>query len=869
MASLEISKLFFEHHHTPLGIAETEPRISWRFEGDIKDWEQSSYDLEICRGGASEKATELFSFNSTDSLYVPWPGEPLSETEAATVRVRSHGGRASTPWSDWVSVETGLLSEDGWSGAQPITQAYDVPLNEPKHPQYFRKEFELVESAHITSARLYITALGIYEAEINGKRVGDLVLAPGWQSYHHRHAYDTYDVTDLITPGGNAIGAVVGEGWYSGRLGFGGGTRNIYGDSIGLLALLVVTLEDGFQVKIPTDSTWKSSRGPISASEIYVGETYDARLEGDIEGWSSFGFEKAPSWLGTRALPSLRGVLVPPDQPGVRRTGERKPERIFKSPSGKLLVDFGQNLVGWLRIKVQGPSGTNITLRHAEVLEKGELGTRPLRTALARDTITLSAKPLEWEPKFTFHGFRYAQVEGWPAHVPLDEGNIRAVVVHTDMEQTGWFKCSNDLLNKFHSNVRWSMKGNFVSIPTDCPQRDERLGWTGDAHIFGPTSNYLYNTAGFWRSWHRDIWSEMSADGKMLVPAYVPTIPGWNPVSAVWADVAVGSPWNIYQAFGDRQLLEEHLPQAQGWIDVGVSRAPDGLWDRSHSQLGDWLDPLSPPNNAGRATTHSVLVADAYLVRMTDLLSKIGDAVGRDDIAEKYSRQHSDLRQKFQEAWVHNGKLANRTQTAYSLAIAFGLLTTELQEENATRTLREIISENDFKVGTGFAGTVPLGQALKKVNATEDFYAMLLQTEVPSWLYQVVMGGTTTWERWDSMYPDGRINAGDMTSFNHYAFGSVADWMHQVIGGIAPAKPGYKVATIAPIPGGGITHAEARFISPYGEIATRWTIDEEGFSLSVHIPPNARAEVTLPGSDEAVTVGSGHHEFRDEDYRTT
>lgn len=471
--AVSISQLSFEHHREPFGIGETEPRISWRFGGDAESWEQSSYEIEVTR---SDGTSNTHAVDSANSLFVSWPDEALSSTEQASVRARAHGqeGQPSTPWSDWVTVETGLLTSDDWAGAVPIAADRESEIGEPKRPIYFRKEFPI--ESDVKSARLYVTAAGLYEAELNGKRVGDLVLAPGWQSYNYRQVYDTYDVTDMVNKGGNAIGLTVGEGWFVGRMAFNGG-REWYGDTVGPLALLTVTLKDGSTVSIPTDTTWKANTGPVVQSEIYDGEFYDSRLEAEIEGWSTSEFDDG-SWLGTKELPALKGTLMSPDGPPVRKLEERKPESIFKSPSNKTLIDFGQNLVGWLRLTVRGPSGTNITLHHAEVLEDGELALRPLRTAKATDTLILNGNGTQtWEPHFTFHGFRFAQVDGWPADTPLTADAITAIVVHSDLEQTGDFECSHELLTQFHSNVRWSMKGNFLSISTDCPQRDERLGW--------------------------------------------------------------------------------------------------------------------------------------------------------------------------------------------------------------------------------------------------------------------------------------------------------------------------------------------------------------------------------------------------------
>ncbi|KAK1702296.1 alfa-L-rhamnosidase [Colletotrichum lupini] len=850
--AVSISQLSFEHHRQALGIAESEPRISWRFSGNAVDWEQSAYDLEILKG--SDPPT-IHNFNSTESLLVPWPAAALESAEQARVRARAHGrpGQLSTPWSDWVTVETGLLNSSDWAGAVPVAAERETEVEAPKRPVYFRQPF--LVNANVTRARLYITALGLYEAEINGRRVGDYVLAPGWQSYNYRHVYDTYDVTELISNGDNAIGVAVGEGWFSGRLSYGGGVRNNYGDTIGLLSLLVVTLEDGTKIMVPSDATWKANTGPLITSEIYNGEHYDSTLEAELEGWSSAGFA-ADDWLAVRELPALKGALVPPDGPPVRRLEERKPESIFASPSGKTLIDFGQNLVGWLRLTVSGPTGTNITLHHAEVLEDGELALRPLRIATAADSLILHGNGTQtWEPRFTFHGFRYAQVDGWPQETPLTADSVTAVVVHSDMEQTGWFECSNQLLNKFHHNVRWSMKGNFLSIPTDCPQRDERLGWTGDAHAFAPTANYLYNAAGFWRGWHKDIWSEMQRNNSMVVPFTIPTIPPG--------------------AFGDVGLLEEQYLQSQAWIDTGISRNDVGLWNRSSFQFADWLDPKAPSDAPGNATTAKHLVADAYLIHMTDFLANMSAALGRDEAADQYRTQRKDLISAFHDAWIQDGVLANQTQTAYAMALNFGLFTDEEQQSAAAEKLRQIVADNDYLVGTGFAGTPPLGFALRDIGATEDFYRMLLQTRVPSWLYQVVQNGTTTWERWDSLLANGSVNPGEMTSFNHYAFGSVANWMHQVIGGIAPAEPGWKRITVAPIPGGNITSADSKYISPYGEVKVQWwfenneeenAVHRNGFHMVVEIPPNTKADITMPNGGKSTEVGSGYYEFHDPSY---
>ncbi|KAL4804032.1 bacterial alpha-L-rhamnosidase-domain-containing protein [Aspergillus unguis] len=849
--ALSISQVSFEHHRSALGIGESTPRISWRFDGNVSNWEQSSYEVEIQRGNQAES----FPVNSSDSVLVPWPSDPLESGEEATVRVRSFGHGANAPWSEPATVEPGLLSEDDWRDAVAIASERPTERNETKRPIYFRKEFSIDEE--ILSARLYITALGLYEAEINGKPVGDHVLAPGWQSYMHRHEYNTYDVTGLLDSGDNALGVVVGEGWWAGALTW-EMTRDIYGDTLGFLSLLAVTTSSGKTVYIPSDETWVSSTGPIISSEIYNGETYDSRQE--IEGWSEPRLDTS-DWLGTKELDFDKSVLASPDAPPVRRIEERRLENVFKSASGKTVLDFGQNLVGWLRIRVKGPKGSTISFVHTEVMENGEVATRPLRNAKATDNITLSGSYQEWEPSFTFHGFRYVQVTGWPEETELSAESVTAVVVHTDMEQTGFFNTSNPLLNRLHENIVWSMRGNFLSIPTDCPQRDERLGWTGDIHGFARTGNFIYDTSGLLRGWLRDVHSEQ-VENNYAPPYVVPNVLGPNTGAAIWGDAVVAVPWELFTTYGDVAMLEEQFAGAQDWLEQGIPRNEAGLWNRSTFQFGDWLDPLAPADEPGDATTSKSLVADAYLIHSTEMVANISAYLDFGDKAAKYTRQHANLTREFRRAWIsENGTVANETQTGLVLPLYFDLFASQAHYDAAVERLTDIIADNEYKVGTGFAGTHLLGHTLSKYNAADVFYQTLLQEEVPGWLYQVVMNGTTTWERWDSMLPNGSVNPGEMTSFNHYSVGSVGSWMHENIGGIRALEPGWKKFSVDVKPGGGLTSAETRFVSPYGAVETRWRVTGDRFRLVLRVPPNSQAVVDLPGQRDAKVVGSGVHRF--------
>ncbi|KAI1078745.1 glycoside hydrolase family 78 protein [Whalleya microplaca] len=868
--AVTISSVSFEHHRIALGIGEAIPRISWQFEGNWPNWTQSGYSIEISRYGQGQP--ELFHVNSSESALVPWPTVSLASAKSASIRVKAYGegNQPNTPWSDVVSVETGLLSQEDWSGALMIGADKEPEEDKPHQPVLFRKDFHVHGGTQ--KARLYITAYGLYEAFINGERVGDAVLSPGWQSYKHRLVYDTYDVTSLLRDGDNAIGIQVGEGWYAGRLGYHGGQRNLWGDTLGTIALLAFTGPNGTQEIVRTDTTWNASTGALVTSELYDGEAYDSRLE--QPGWSAASF-RAPTiakWIGVKELEGPYGRLAAPDGPPIRRVGEVQLKDILKSPSGKTILDFGQNLVGWLQLRVAGPEGQTIKLVHTEVLENGEVATRPLRNATQTDYLTLAGAGLQvWEPTFTYHGFRYVMIENWPVDdTPLDGDAVTAIVVHSDMQEAGSFECSNPSLNKLHQNVQWSMKGNFMSIPTDCPQRDERLGWTGDAHAFSPTANFLYDTSGFWRGWMKDVQSEQ-LENENVPPVAIPAVPaiGERMPTAIWGDVVVANPWNIYTAFGDLEILREQYAGAKAWLDSGVSRNEVGLWNRSSFQFGDWLDPLSPSDSPGNATTNPSYVADAYLVYVTDLVAKIASLLGLESDASHYKEWTADLKASFLDAWVSpNGTVANETQTGLTLPLYFDLFKDEAQSNAAAGRLQNIITANKNLVGTGFAGTHLLGLTLSKYNLTDIFYKMILQTTVPSWLYQVDMGATTTWERWDSLLSNGSLNPGEMTSFNHYAVGSVANWMYQVIGGLAPAEPGWKTIKVKVVPGGNITEARASHLSPYGRVSTQWRVDDHGFHLSLEVPPNTKAEVTLPGKDGQIsTVGSGSYEFSVPEFR--
>ena len=827
------------------------PRLSWQILTDSKNWRQAAYEIAYFDGEGAPLA-ETGRIEADQSIFVPWPFAPLKARQRVSLSVRVWGeDGGESAWSDPLPVEMGLLDPDDWV-AQFVSPAWSEDTSQVNPAPYLRREFNLRDSP-ISQARLYITALGVYEAEINGQRVGDQILAPGWTVYDKRLRYQTFDVTELLTPGANAIGAILADGWYRGRFGFMGGRRNIWGDRLALLAQLEVTYADGSSEQTITDDSWQAATGPIQMACIYDGERYDARLE--QPGWSRPGFAAA-DWTAVEPFEQDLDVLIAPPGPPARCQETLAPVAISQSPAGKTLVDFGQNLVGWLRLRVQGERGQTITLRHAEVLENEELGTRPLRIAEATDTYTLKGDGVEvWEPRFTFHGFRYAEVSGWPGELKAED--IAAVVVHSDMERIGWFTCSDPLLNRLHDNVVWGMRGNFLDVPTDCPQRDERLGWTGDLQVFAATGAYIYDVGGFLASWLADLEADQMKGGG-AVPLIVPNILGEGFGTAAWSDAAAVVPWVLYKRYGDLGILTEQYGSMCAWVDhVEGLASENGLWDRSF-QLGDWLDPTAPPDNPGQARTAKAIVATAYFAHSAGIIAKAARLLGKTADERRYGALAGRVRAAFAKEYVTPaGRLMSDAETAYALAICFDLLTDPVQRQRAGDRLAELAMESGYHIRTGFVGTPLVCDALASTGHHKAAYRLLTQQECPSWLYPITMGATTIWERWDSMLPDGAINPGEMTSFNHYALGAVGDWMQRAIGGLAPAEPGYRRLEVRPRPGGGISSAETRHLTPYGPASCQWAIEEGQFKLELDAPPNCTATVYLPGADEPIEVGSG------------
>lgn len=735
--------------------------------------------------------------------------------------------------------------------AAPLVSAPTDPAT------YFRRVFDLESIPD--RAVLSVTALGLVEPYLNGNRVGAEVLSPGWTSYRHRVIVSQHDVTEDLRLGHNAVGAIVGQGWARGRLAdFTGDTeiRNRYADRAGLFLQLELHYADRVEY-VGTDPSFRTSTGPILQDSIYDGETYDARLE--IDSWAEPEFDDTSWPHATEMAWDLNTLEIRSAEP-ITVTQEIAPTRIFRTPSGRLMADFGQNFAGWVRVRVSGSRGTTIVLRHSEILEHGEPAYEPLRRARATDRYTLRGEGEEvWEPRFTFHGFRFVELEGWPGELRIDD--LAGVVVHSDMERTGWFETSHELVNRLHQNVVWSMRSNFVGLPTDCPQRDERLGWTGDIHAFGPTAAYLFDVRGVLRSWLADLRAEQRELGS--VPHVVPNIfPFDAQPAALWTDVIIGLPWTLYQAYGDTEFLAESYEAMRTYIDQTTARLDERLLLSRGFQFGDWLDPDAPVAAPADGKTDAYLMAQAYQVAMTQRVADIALVLGYEDDAVKLGTLADQERAAFRGEYVApSGRLVSESATAYALAITFDLLDGE-ERVRAGERLVALVEKARFRITTGFAGTPLVLEALTRTGHVDIAFAVLLETSCPSFLYPVTMGATTIWERWDSMLPDGTVNGTGMTSFNHYALGAVAAWLHSTVGGLSAAEPGYRSLRIAPEPGP-LTSASTTHLTPFGRASVSWRLDGGQMSVEVTIPDGTSAQVFLPLADDstAVPVGPGTHHW--------
>lgn len=724
----------------------------------------------------------------------------------------------------WTSSEiVGPGREGHWPELSDIVSSGPSP--------YLRKSFRL--PGKVRSARLYASALGLYELRLNGTAVTDQLLTPGWTDYTKRVPYQVHDVTGMLSRGANVIAAVLADGWYAGHVGpFG---RELYGRAAALMCQLEIELTDGTRHVIGSDATWRSADGPIRGADLLMGETYDARLE--REGWATPAFEDS-KWPSATVMKADAGVLVAQAAPPIRVIEEIAPMSIDRRADGRAIVDFGQNLVGWCRLSVRGQRGAEVRLRHAEVLSPdGELYTANLRNARQSDRYILSGADNEYyEPRFTHHGFRFVEV--WGEGVDIDFTAIRACVVHASMPVTGHFDTSDALINRLQSNIVWSQLGNALSVPTDCPQRDERLGWTGDVVSFAATAALNCDVSAFLAKWLQDVSDAQAPSG--AVPDIAPWVGFVGAGTPAWGDAIVTVPLAHYLAYGDARILDRHYEAMVAWVDYLVENSSAGL--RPAAGYGDWL---------AFAETPLELIATAFFAHVLQLMARISSILDRGPQARRYDHLLETTRSAFIDAFVNaDGKIGTGSQTAQLLGLAFDLVPAR-GRELAARVLVEDIIARDWHLSTGFVGTPYLLPVLSDTGYAQIAYELLLQESPPSWLHQVRSGATTIWERWDGWTSEHGFADSSMNSFNHSSFGSVGAWLYEYAAGIKVEADGagYRRVVIRPHPGGGLVHARAVLDTNHGSVKSAWHIDGSDFRLQVLIPPNCSATVWIPTSD--------------------
>jgi alpha-L-rhamnosidase len=706
--------------------------------------------------------------------------------------------------------------------------------------RYLRKSFQL--EAPIQRAVLYATALGLYEVQLNGQRVGDHLLAPDWTDYRKRVRYQAYDVTAMLKKGDNAIGAMIANGWFSGKIG--NGAKQFYGKVPALLAQLEVTYADGQTERIGSDNSWKTQVGPIVATDFMLGETYDARLE--IEGWSKADLDDSkwiPAAMRDESSRTLEAQVMEP----VRKIVELKTKKVTEPKPGQWVFDLGQNMVGVVRLKVSAPAGTKITLRHAEMLNPdGTVYVTNLRGAPSVDHYICKGDGVEiWQPTFTFHGFQYVEVTGLPQPPKADA--ITGIVIASDTTQTGEFSCSDPRINQLQANIQWGQRGNYVSVPTDCPQRDERLGWMGDAQVFIRTATYNADVAAFYTKWLVDVEDGQSPEGSFA--DVNPNTMNCHSVPA-WGDAGVICPWTIYDVYGDKRVLERHLPAMIKWVEFLRAHSTNLIRDKDRgNDYGDWL--------SINADTPKDLIGTAYFAYSTHLVAKSCRVLGREADAKKYEQLFADIKKAFNEKYVAaDGRIRGNTQCVYLMALKFELLPEEMRAK-AAQYLAEDIKAKGGHLSTGFVGVSYLLPVLTAVGQADLAYELLLQDTFPSWLFSVKHGATTIWERWDGWTPEKGFQDPGMNSFNHYSLGSCGEYLFGGVGGIRPASPGYKTIRIEPIIRPGLTWAKASYDSINGKIATAWKRDGARLTLEVMVPANTTATVIMPARDVANIRESG------------
>ena len=855
---LSLKNLTVDHKINPMGIGNKQPKFSWKIKGAGNDIMQTAYSIRVAtdeKFSSSKIVWQSGKVESEESILQSYKGPDLKSGNRYywQVKIWDNKGKESK-WSTTAYYEMGLLSQSDWK-AKWIEMENDTIRYSPS--PHFRKEFLTTKT--VATARIYVTSHGFYELQLNGKKVGDQVLTPGWTSYGKRLQYQVYDVTNMLLKGNNAIGAVLGDGWYRGTLAWGNNWA-IYGKRLGVLFQLKITYTDGSESMVISDETWKASNdGAIRMNDIYNGETFDATKK--LIGWNNTGYDDK-NWQHVKIGYYNNVNLIASEGSPIRKIQEIKPVKIFRTPKGKLIADMGQNMVGWLRLKVSGKKGTVVTLRHAEVMDKyGEFYTTNLRVAKCQVIYTLDGTGEEsYEPRFTFMGFRFVEISGFPGELKVD--NLTGVVVHSDMAVTGSYECSNPLINQLQHNIQWGQKGNFVDVPTDCPQRDERLGWTGDAQAFCRTAAFNMDVSSFFTKWFKDITADQKPGGE--VPDVIPDILNKQDAlsaqpSSGWGDVSVIAPWTMYLVYGDKDFLINQYQSMKAWVEYIRKKAGDSYIWKGGSKYGDWLFYHPPVNNHTEPdgyTDHD-FIATAFYAYSTSILAEAAKALGKTDDAKMYADLFNKIKDVFINEYITKaGRVGTNSQTSFVLALKFNLLPENLRAKAAEFLVNDIKSRNNH-LSTGFLGTPYLCHVLSDNGYTDTAYDLLLQETYPSWLYPVKMGATTIWERWDGEKTDSTFQDPGMNSFNHYAYGAIGDWMYRVSAGIETMGPGYKHIILQPHPTGKLTYSRASFESSYGTIASGWERKDGKVIIKVMIPANTSATIILPAESQDKVTEEG------------
>jgi alpha-L-rhamnosidase len=884
-AQVNVKNLLCENISNPMGIDVKQPLLSWQLVSQIRNSMQAAYEIRVAEKIEDLTIGKNIIWNTgkvlTDqSAHIRYDGPGLQSAKKYFWQVRvwdNHG--KSSKWSEPSFWQMGFLQSGEWK-AKWIQPGYEEDIVLRPSP-LFRKTFSA--SKKIKTATVFITSYGLYESYINGKRINNAWFTPGFTSFNKRLQYQVYDVTALMQLGNNVLSVALGNGWYRGYFGF-DGNKNLYGTELSLLFHLNITYTDGSNDYVVSDESWKSSTGEIRSSEIYHGEIIDARLE--KQGWTNTGYNDA-QWDKVKIAAIKYDNLVATVNEPVTKHEIFKPGKIIKTSLGENVIDFGQNLVGFVRIKIKGQAGDTITIHHAEVLDKaGNFYTANLRTAKQENIYILKGGGEEiFEPHFTFQGFRYIKIDGFKNEIKPE--NFNAVALYSDMKPTGNFSTSNSLVNQLQHNIQWGQKGNFLDIPTDCPQRDERLGWTGDAQVFFKTASYNMQVNNFFRKWMKDLVADQLPNGS--VPYVVPNLLGDDAAGATgWADVATIIPWNMYLTYGDKKILEDQYPSMKAWVGYMEKNSKNDLWNTG-AHFGDWLSYWTTNTNDDNiALTDKYFIAQCFYAYSTQLMINTAAVLGKGDDIKKYTSLLQKIKAAFVKEYVTvSGRLASNTQTAYVLALNFDMLPENLRDTAAKR-LVENIKEYNYHLTTGFLGTPYLCHVLTRYGYHDVAFTLLMQETYPSWLYPVKMGATTIWERWDGQKPDSTFQSIGMNSFNHYAYGAIGDWMYRVLAGIdndlSTDAVGYKKIIIKPYVNGKILKASenigdwrkikstpyemptdsgrlkyiaAELETNYGKVSSNWNKEKGKLMLNIEIPVNTTATIYLPTANADFITESG------------